>query len=124
VKSFLFIAAMAGFATGCTVAPKSPGASSAITLAGSVDRRPERTEGLFLAQEAMAPTPPPENLLCDAPSLAYLVGRKRTDIPVPADLTRRRVACTTCPGSEDHQPLRTDILVDERTGLVTAVTCG
>ncbi len=124
MRSLLLVAAMAAFATACTVSPKSPGGSSAITLAGSFDRRPEGTAGLFLAQEAAAPAPPPEKRLCDAPSLAYLVGHKRTDIPVPADLSRRRVACTTCPGSEDHQPLRTDILFDARTGLVTAVTCG
>jgi hypothetical protein len=61
---------------------------------------------------------------CDARSLAWLVGKSRTAIPVAADLDRRRVACTTCPVAADNQPDRTDILFDDKTGRITQVTCG
>jgi hypothetical protein len=66
--------------------------------------------------------PPPAT--CDAPQLTYLIGRPKTEIPVPVDPSRRRVSCTTCPVSQDYRPERTDILFDEKTGLVTAVKCG
>ncbi len=61
---------------------------------------------------------------CEAPSLVYLIGKPRTQIPVPVDPSRRRVSCTTCPVTEDFRPERTDILFDQNTGLVTAVKCG
>jgi hypothetical protein len=61
---------------------------------------------------------------CDAPQLAYLVGRSRNEIPAPVDGTRRRVACTHCPVTEDYRPDRTDIRYDAETGLVTSVKCG
>jgi hypothetical protein len=61
---------------------------------------------------------------CEAPELAYLIGKPHTQIPVPVDPSRRRVSCTTCPVTEDYRPERTDILFDQTTGLVTAVKCG
>ncbi len=61
---------------------------------------------------------------CEAPSLTYLIGKPRTNIPVPVDPSKRRVSCTTCPVTEDYRPERTDILFDQTTGLVTAVKCG
>jgi hypothetical protein len=67
--------------------------------------------------------PPPAGQ-CDAPRLAWLVGRSRNEIPVPLDPTRRRVACTQCPVTEDFKPERTTILYDAQSGLVTAVRCG
>jgi hypothetical protein len=74
------------------------------------------------------PVPPPaaprDPKACEAPYLAYLVGRPRTEIPVPVDPSRRRVACTTCPAAQDYRPDRTSILFDAATGLITAVTCG
>ena len=61
---------------------------------------------------------------CGAAALAGLVGRPRTEIPVPVDLTRRRVACTACPVAPDVRLDRVNILYDARTGLVTKITCG
>ena len=61
---------------------------------------------------------------CDKASLAYLIGKPRSLIPVPVDPSLRRVACTTCPVTEDYRPSRTDILFDAQTGLVTALKCG
>ena len=67
---------------------------------------------------------PPIASHCEAASLAYLVGKPRTEIPVPVDPTSRRVSCTTCPVTQDYNPGRTDILFDAQTGLITAVKCG
>ena len=74
-----------------------------------------------------APSPPLAKAsagTCDAPKLAWLVGRSRNEIPAPVDPARRRVACTHCPVTEDYRPDRTDIRYDAATGVVTSVTCG
>ena len=61
---------------------------------------------------------------CGALALAGLIGKPRTQIPVPVDLSRRRVACTACPVAPDVRLDRVTILFDTHTGLVTKVTCG
>jgi hypothetical protein len=79
------------------------------------------TPGARAGGASLIPTVPST---CEAPSLAYLIGKPRTNIPVPVDPSKRRVSCTTCPVTEDYRPERTDILFDQTTGLVTAVKCG
>ncbi len=72
-----------------------------------------------------APGPPrPLRDTCGAGTLASLLGRPRNQIPVPVDLTHRRVACTACPVAPDVQLDRVNILFDAQTGLVTRITCG
>ena len=61
---------------------------------------------------------------CDAAQLSWLVGRSRNEIPVPVDPSRRRVACTRCPVTEDYRADRTTIRYDAQSGLVTSVKCG
>ncbi len=61
---------------------------------------------------------------CGAAELAYLVGKPRTEIPIPADLTRRRVVCTTCPVDGEVRPERQTITYDSATNHVTKVSCG
>ena len=79
---------------------------------------------------AESPSPPlatpirPAEGTCDAATLTWLIGRSRNEIPVPVDPSRRRVACTRCPVTEDYRPDRTDIRYDAVTGLVTSVKCG
>ena len=68
------------------------------------------------------PPPPPDQ--CGAAALQYLVGRPRTDIPVPLQPSRRRVVCSTCPMTMDYSPVRQTILFDADSGLVTEVKCG
>ncbi len=62
--------------------------------------------------------------ICRAGELQWLVGRPRTDIPVPVDVVNRRVTCTTCPVTEDYSPYRLNIFYDQQTGRVTEVRCG
>lgn len=72
------------------------------------------------------PPPPPQAPpdTCGARELAYLVGRPRTEIPVPVQPSRRRVVCESCPRTMDFNPERQTIEYDAATGLVTSVVCG
>lgn len=69
------------------------------------------------------PPPPPEDS-CKSGELQYLVGRNRSEIPVPTDPSKRRVACTTCPVTMDYRPDRLNIFFDAETGIVKEVKCG
>lgn len=62
--------------------------------------------------------------LCKADENQWLIGKPRTEIPVPVDVINRRVACTTCPITEDYSPYRLNIFYNQQTGLVETVRCG
>ncbi len=69
------------------------------------------------------PTNPTADL-CRAGDLQWLVGKPKTDIPVPVDVVNRRVTCTTCPVTEDYSPYRLNIFFNDRTDIVEQVRCG
>lgn len=72
-----------------------------------------------------APVPPPKPAdSCGGAELAYLVGKSRTEIPVPVDLTKRRVVCEGCPTTMDFRAERQTIWFDQASGKVTRLTCG
>lgn len=62
--------------------------------------------------------------LCRAQELQWLVGQPRSEIPVPVDVINRRVACTTCPVTEDYSPYRLNIFFNQDSGIVEEVRCG
>lgn len=62
--------------------------------------------------------------LCKAGELQWLVGKPKTDIPVPVEVVNRRVTCTTCPVTEDYSPYRLNILFNDQSGIVEQVRCG
>ncbi len=68
------------------------------------------------------PAPPADS--CGASDLQGLVGRPRTEIPIPLNPSLRRVVCSTCPMTQDYNPRRQTILFDAQSGLVTSVRCG
>ena len=68
------------------------------------------------------PAPPPDQ--CGAYQLQHLVGRPRSEIPIPVDPGRQRVACTTCPVTLDHNPQRLNFFFDSQTGIIREVRCG
>lgn len=81
----------------------------------------------FVPGSLILPPPGPRPVLrdtCGAGALAWLVGQPRSRIPIPADLSRRRVSCTACVVAPDVRLDRLDILYDARTDRVAKITCG
>jgi hypothetical protein len=74
------------------------------------------------APPAPQPEAPPDS--CGAAPLQYLVGRPKSQIPVPVDPSRRRVTCSTCPVTMDYREDRLNIIFDADTGMVLEVKCG
>ncbi len=62
--------------------------------------------------------------VCKAGEMQHLVGKPKTDIPVPVDVVNRRVTCTTCPVTQDYSPYRLNIFFNEQTGVIEQVRCG
>jgi hypothetical protein len=76
-------------------------------------------------QPAPEPAPPaPEPDQCGAAAAQRYVGRNRSEIPVPVNPALQRVACTTCPVTQDFNPRRLNFLFDARSGIVKEVRCG
>ena len=82
---------------------------------------------------ALAPAPPRSPIpkpqitvrdQCGAADLQRLVGRPRTEIPIPVDPGRQRVACTTCPVTEDFNPARLNFFFEAETGRIKQIRCG
>lgn len=62
--------------------------------------------------------------VCRAGELQYLIGKPKTEIPVPVDVVNRRVTCTTCPVTEDYSPYRLNIFYNAQSEIVEVVRCG
>jgi hypothetical protein len=71
---------------------------------------------------AVAPAPPRDQ--CGLAAAQALVGRPRSEIPVPINPAQQRVACTTCPVTLDYNPARLNFFFDAQTGAVREVRCG
>ncbi|NEX91324.1 peptidase inhibitor I78 [Caulobacter sp. 17J65-9] len=103
-------------------------AALVLALAAASCSPPAKPEPL----PAVAPPPHPPTVVsaprgpdqCGAQALQYLIGKPKTEIPVPVDVDNRRVACTTCPITEEFVPKRLNIFFDQSSGLVTEVRCG
>ncbi|WP_241209799.1 hypothetical protein [Brevundimonas fluminis] len=61
---------------------------------------------------------------CGAHELQWLIGKDRSEIPVPVNPYARRVTCTTCAVTEDWSPTRLNIFFDQETNKVETVRCG
>jgi len=59
---------------------------------------------------APPPAPAPAADSCGARPLQSLIGRPRTEIPVPIHPERQRVMCTTCPMTMDYNAGRLNFL--------------
>jgi len=73
---------------------------------------------------AQAPRPAPPADSCGAAAAQHLVGRNRSEIPVPVNPALQRVACTTCPVTQDFNPNRLNFFFDADSGIVREVRCG
>lgn len=92
---------------GCSTAPEPP--------------PPARADA---SPSAPAPEPPLATDTCGAQEHLHLVGRPRSEVPVPAKPDLQRVACTTCPITMDHNPNRLNFFFDAQTGIIKEVRCG
>ena len=61
---------------------------------------------------------------CGAAAHQYLIGKNRSEIPVPVDPRNRRVHCSTCPVTMDFNPRRLNFVYNSGTNLVSEVKCG
>lgn len=68
------------------------------------------------------PAPAPDQ--CGARAQQRLVGRPRTEIPIPLEPNKQRVACTTCPVTLDYRPERLNFFFDAKAGIIKEVRCG
>jgi len=77
---------------------------------------------------ASRPPPPdddsPSADACNARGHQRLVGRPRSEIPVPVKPQLQRVACLGCPITMDYNPERLNFFFDEKTGIIKEVRCG
>ncbi|SRR5690606_32962774 len=115
-------AALTALAACSTPPPATPRAPDQPVAAdpGAPAQGAARDDGLPVGSRL----PPPDADACGAQDLQWLVGQPRTAIPVPVNVVSRRVACTTCPVTEDYSPYRLNIFYDQTTGIIEQVRCG
>jgi hypothetical protein len=77
-----------------------------------------------VAPPPVSPAPQPVADACHAREHQNLIGRPRSEIPVPVKPELQRVACTTCPVTMDFNPSRLNFFFDAQTGLIKDVRCG
>lgn len=113
-------------------APLTPGwaalAGALLALAGCANPPPTPEPPFGAPQPPTAEAPPvapePQKDACGAAEAQNLIGRPRSEIPVPLDPARQRVACTTCPVTQDYRPDRLNFFFDAETGIIREVRCG
>jgi hypothetical protein len=120
IASMVFVAGLAFAAlagSGARPQPAEPLSAPAQPAAPAQPSTPPQPQPMPYPTTAAAPE-------CEAASLAWLVGKPRSAIPVPVYPSLRRVYCSTCLVTQDYMPGRTDIVFDTETGVITAVKCG
>ncbi len=135
VRIFTSIAALALLA-GCASGPhdgeKWPQPSSSeVPAQPAPPAYQPPTQPMPAAPTIPRPSPPPAtayhpmaNDQCGAQALQYLVGKPRTEIPVPLQPSTRRVVCSTCAATQEYRADRQTIVFDADTGIIKSVTCG
>ena len=101
--------------------PPAPPPAPTLGAAAPIALAPPRIS-LPAAPVSLPPLPPPDQ--CGAFELQWLVGKPRTEIPIPLHPGRRRVVCDTCPRTLDFRPDRLTIEYGADNGRVSKVSCG
>ncbi len=125
-KNWLGLAVVAGLLAGCGSAPQEGRPEPGLPSAPQPYVPPVRP---MPQQSAPRPAPAPAykpaaNDTCGASALQYLIGKPRTEIPVPLQPSQRRVVCSTCVTTQEFRADRQTIVFDSDTGLITSVKCG
>ena len=98
---------------------------SVLVVAGCATSEPQPAPPPAPSPAASPPaTPAPVADTCGAQEAQGLVGRPRTEIPVPLKPDLQRVACTTCPVTLDFNPNRLNFFFDAQSGIIKEVKCG
>ena len=100
MKSFLTLSAAAGFLALAACAP-TPGSGTTTAPGGEA-------------------TP----VACKAGDYQEYVGRNRSTIPTAPEGRIFRVLCTTCAATTDYRDNRVTFTYDDKTNVVTRVSCG
>lgn len=66
--------------------------------------------------------PTPVVWRCDAEGAQSLIGSHVGAVTFPQD-ANVRIACTTCPVTDDYRPDRLTLLFDEETGIIESARC-
>ena len=112
--------------------------TATLLLAGCASEEPQTAQPPSAPPPAAAPPPvstpapapapqpaaPPPRDACGADEAQRLVGRPRTEVPVPILPALQRVACTTCPVTMDFNPRRLNFFYEASTGIIKQVKCG
>lgn len=98
--------------------------AAALALAGCATPEPEPAPQPQPAPPPPVVEPPKPADTCGVEAVRHLVGRPRTEIPVPLKPELQRVACTTCPVTLDFNPNRLNFFFDAQTGIIKEVRCG
>ena len=121
-------AALIGLVAAASCAPQAPPAPPPARQGLPIQPAPARydTPTPYVTPRPSSQPAPPATApdACGAAAHMYLVGKNRSEIPVPVDPASRRVYCTTCPVTRDLNPRRLNIVYDQSSGTVTAVKCG
>lgn len=106
-------------------------AAAMLTLAGCASELEPARPAPQAPTPAPAPAPPPpasrprpNEDMCGAYEAQDLVGRPRSEVPVPVLPALQRVACTTCAVTMDFNPRRLNFFYDAQSGLIKEVKCG
>lgn len=109
---------LCALAAGCT---PQPAKQAAPAPAKSQPFEPRHAEPLPIPAGEVEE---PRTDTCGANEHQHLIGKPRSQIPVPTHPARFRVACLTCPVTADFNAARVNILYDDKTGIVKDVRCG
>lgn len=96
-------------------------ALAACSTAPPAEPRPQPSEATRPAEPA---PPAAEADMCGASKMQHLVGKPRSEIPVPVKPELQRVVCTTCAMTMDYRQDRLNFLFDAQTGIIKEVRCG
>lgn len=122
MKRTLTISLLALAAASCGPTPAPKPQSPPVATAPTPPQQSQRPQSRPRSQPAPARNEPRDT--CGARPLQYLVGKSRTEIPVPVNVSNRRVTCTTCPVTMDFREDRLNIFFDAETGIIKEVKCG